>query len=76
MPSEQNGNETMFTRIIRPLLDKKFIVIYTVKLVYKFVNTTLGTNKMWSSYTGGLTLYAGSPTRKVYPCTPVKCGLK
>ena len=59
--SEHNGNETMFTRIIRLLLDKK-LVIYTVKLV---INTTLGTNKMWSSYTGALTLYAGSPTRKV-----------
>ena len=38
-----------------------------------YIKTTLGTNEIWSLYTGGL--YAGSITSKVYLWGPVKCGL-
>ena len=39
------------------------------------IKTTGGIKRMRSLYTGGLSLYTGSITWKVYPCGPIKCGL-
>ncbi len=43
-----------------------------------YIKTTLGANKMWSLYTGGLYMqiqYADSIAWKVYTWEPVKFGL-
>ncbi len=38
-----------------------------------YIKTTLGTNKMWALYTGGLYMQVLLYAWKIYPCRPVKC---